>query len=303
MPELTQSSCTPRTQIARVRVADLAARQWGVVTRAQLEESGLEKAGISRWVNERRLHRVYPRVYSVGHASLALEGKLAAALFYAGPGAELFGLTAAYWLGFLATEPEELHIATRRRRRSLPGVHVHGGRKPAGFWHNGLPVTPPAQTLLDIANCDDIGFNQLRKAVSEAEYLNLVTLDELGAVLGRGKSGSARLRAALACHRPQLAKSRSKLESKFILLCERHSLTPPDVNVRIAGHEVDAVWFAHKLVVELDGKIAHGTAARLERDHQRDMDLRAAGYTVLRYTWRQVTQRAEQVAAELRLRL
>ena len=45
------------------------------------------------------------------------------------------------------------------------------------------------------------------------------------------------------------------------------------------------------------------TPERLEKDHQRDMDLRAAGYTVLRYTWQQVTQRPEQIAAELRLRL
>jgi len=73
----------------------MAGRQWGVVTRAQLEESGLEKAGVSRWLRERRLHRVHPGVYAVGHPALGWEGKLAAALLYAGPGAALCGVTAA----------------------------------------------------------------------------------------------------------------------------------------------------------------------------------------------------------------
>jgi len=53
-------------------VAELAERQWGVVTRAQLEQSGLEGAGISRWIRERRLHRIHPGVYAVGHPALAL---------------------------------------------------------------------------------------------------------------------------------------------------------------------------------------------------------------------------------------
>ena len=103
---------------------------------------------------------------------------------------------------------------------------------------------------MDIA--DKVGFHQLRRAVSEAEYLKLVTLEEVEAVLGRGQPGSAKLRAALESHRPQLAKTKSVLEEEFVLLCEHHSITPPDVNVKVAGHQVDAVWFDHKIVVELD---------------------------------------------------
>jgi len=301
MPELSQLAPTPRVRNAKVQVVELAERQWGVVKRTQLEEIGLTGGGISRWIDEGRLHRVYPEVYAVGHGSLAWKGKLAAALFYAGPGAALWGITAAHWFGLLTYEPEVVHVCTPRRRQSLPDVQVHGEKRIKRVLHKHLPTTPPAQTLLDIA--DEITLNQLRRAVSEAEDLMLVSLDEVNAVLGRGKSGSARLRAALECHRPQLAKTKSKLEAKFVLLCERYSLTPPDVNVFVAGHEVDAVWFDQHLVVELDGHLAHGTAARLEKDHQRDMDLRAAGYTVLRYTWQQVTQRPEQIAAELRLRL
>ena len=71
-----------------------------------------------------------------------------------------------------------------------------------------LPVTPPAQTLLDIAGV--VRFMELRRALAEAEYLRLVTLDEVEAVLGRGRPGSAALRLALDCHRPQLASTKSR---------------------------------------------------------------------------------------------
>ena len=75
---------------------------------------------------------------------------------------------------------------------------------------------------------------ELRRALAEAEYRRLVTLAEVEAVLCRGKPGSASLRAALDCHRPQLARTRSRMEEKFVLLCERESLTPPDVNAQVA---------------------------------------------------------------------
>ena len=78
--------------------------------------------------DERRLHRIYPGVYAVGHPALAIEGKMAAALFYAGPGAALCGVTAGSWLGLIQAEPRRLHVCTPRRRRSLPDVRVHVSR-------------------------------------------------------------------------------------------------------------------------------------------------------------------------------
>ena len=232
---------------------------------------------------------------------MSLKGRLAAALLYAGPGAALCELTGASWFGFLTGTYTELHVCSPRQRQPIEGLQLRWRRKVKRVSHNGLPVTPPAQTLLDIA--DKVGFRQLRRSVSEAEYLKLVTLEEVEAVLGRGKPGSAKLRAALDSHRPQLARTRSVLEEEFIVLCERHSLAPPDMNVLVEGFEVDAVWFHHKVVVELDGLAAHGTPARLERDHTRDLVLRAAGYTVLRYTWKQTTETPELVVADLRRHL
>jgi very-short-patch-repair endonuclease len=60
------------------------------------------------------------------------------------------------------------------------------------------------------------------------------------------------------------------------------------------------VWFEQRVVVELDSHLAHDTPTRLENDHRRDLDLRRGGYTVLRYTWQQLTKTPERVVADLR---
>jgi very-short-patch-repair endonuclease len=227
-----------------------------------------------------------------------VEGRLAAALFYAGKGSALSNLTAAWWAGMLKAQPALVHVSAPGKRSSLPSVRVHCRRKVKRVLHKGLPVTPPTQTLLDIAA--EVEFEDLRRALAEAEYLRLVTLDDVEQVLGRGRPGAVKLRAALETHRPQLARTRSKLEEKFVLLCERHSLAQPAMNVKVAGRRVDAVWLKQQVVVELDSRLAHSTARAIENDHRRDLDLRAAGFTVLRYTWRQLVDEPERVVADLR---
>ena len=114
---------------------------------------------------------------------------MAAALLYAGPGAALSHVTAASWLGMLSAPPRRIHITAPGKRRSLNEVRVHGRGTVERVWHKRFPVIRPAQTLLDIAAV--LRFTELRRALAEAEYLRLVSLDEADAVLGRGKPGSA----------------------------------------------------------------------------------------------------------------
>jgi very-short-patch-repair endonuclease len=62
---------------------------------------------------------------------------------------------------------------------------------------------------------------------------------------------------------------------------------------------VDFLWPEQRLIVETDGFGAHGTRRAFERDRQRDARLQAAGYRVLRFTWRQLLDEPEVVAARL----
>ena len=200
MPEPCPVRTGTRYAETTVGVAEIAARQWGVISHAQLLECGVSRNGIARRTAAGTLYRVHPGVFAVGHPALGIEARLAAALFYAGRGAALCGTTAGWWLGIVDVEPTVLHVVAPRKRRSLHEVRIHRAKQIRRIRHNRLPVTPPARTLLDLAG--EVEFDTLRRALAEAEYLKLVTVDNVAAVLARGKPGSGKLRAALETHRP-----------------------------------------------------------------------------------------------------
>ncbi len=63
--------------------------------------------------------------------------------------------------------------------------------------------------------------------------------------------------------------------------------------------EADCVWRSSRVIVELDGRAVHGTAAAFERDRARDRALSAAGWRVVRVTWRQISEEARELAEDL----
>lgn len=77
----------------------------------------------------------------------------------------------------------------------------------------------------------------------------------------------------------------------------------PEVNTKLGRMRVDALWREERLVVELDGAAAHGTRSAITRDRERELALRRLGFRVVRYAWRQITQRPADVIADLRQQL
>jgi very-short-patch-repair endonuclease len=188
-------------------------------------------------------------------------------------------------------------VCTPRRVRSVDGLVIHSRCAVQRVWHNGLPVTPVPQTLLDLAATRP--FNELRYALAQAEFHGYLRVDEVLAHLAQGKPGAAALREAIKRHQPQLARTRSEFERRLLHLCERHSIPIPEFNVVIHGHRVDALWRAQNVVVELDGKPAHSRWGQIRSDRERDLILRSAGVTVLRYTWHQFERTEAAVAADV----
>src|SRR5205823_1650214 len=99
----------------------------------------------------------------------------------------------------------------------------------------------------------------------------LLNIQELNAALGRGRPGSARLRQALQSHQPRLARAKSDLEISFFELCEEAGFPVPEVNVRVAGWEVDVLWRDERIAVELDGYRNHRSPAQVKRDRRKEM--------------------------------
>lgn len=279
----------------------LAARQHGVLSRRQMVSAGLSTSAIDRWLASGRLVPIHPRVYALGHEHLDLRGRLLAALFYGGPGAGLSHTTAAWNWALLDTEPCRIHVSAPGDVQSLPNVAVHHPRHLAIVTHRGLRTTPVARTLVDLAGM--LHYERLRKALANASFRGHLDSREARAVLRRGRRGSAALRRALDEQLPELAETLSPLEDRFLALCDAAGLPRPLINHTVAGMKVDAYWPHCGLVVELDGRDAHGHPIAVDADRDRDLRLRRAGLTPVRYSGMQVHRYPEAVIADVRRQL
>jgi hypothetical protein len=246
-------------QSAKDRVRRVASRQFGRIAWRQLRELGVAGRVINKWVKQGYLDRKLPGVYAVGHDAPSVEADMAAAVLYAGPDAMLSHGTAMWRFGLIEHPPPSIHVSTPRRCRSRRGVTVHRERICERSWHNGLPVTTLAQALLDYAA--PASLNQVRVALANAEYHRVLNLPAVEGLLGHGRPGSAKLRTALKRHQPRLAYARSPPERAFLELCEASGIPLPEVNVRIAGWEVDFLWRPEGVVVEIDGHGNHHSPA------------------------------------------
>lgn len=264
------------------RIAWESDRQHGVITIAQLHEAGLSDDAVLGRVRSGRLHRVHRGVYAVGHRRLPVEGRWMAAALACGDGAVLSHRSAAALWGMLprrgatvgAGGPIDVLVPYARRPGKRNGIRLHRSRSllPSHVVRrDGIPVTSPARTIDD-----------LQRGVSPSEMRSMVRKAE---VLG--------LRTELT---PRAEPTRSDLEDLFLGFCERYGFPAPEVNRMVGKLEVDFTWPDLKVAVETDSYGFHRGAQAYENDHERDLDLRAAGYDVVRLTWRQLTSKPNRCA-------
>src|SRR6185503_19203951 len=161
---------------------------------------------------------------------------------------------------------------------------------------DGFPVTTVSRTLVDLAGV--LSFGRLRDAFERAERLALLDVGRVGDEMP-GRRGARKIRTILTEY-AEPEPTKSELERAFRQLCEDRGIPLPSQNVSVLGYEVDALWEDDKTVVELDGWEWHRTRRSFEDDRQKAAALEAAGYRVLRFTWRQVTSDRRAVASAIR---
>jgi hypothetical protein len=168
---------------------------------------------------------------------------------------------------------------------------------------DGIPVTTAPRTLFDLAAV--VSHGQLARAVNEAEIRRLWDPLSLPNLLKRHprRPGAAAIRSLIAT--PGLRVTRSELEDRFLAFLARLGLPLPATNVsmRVGGCwiEADCVWHEERLIAELDGHTTHRTRAAFETDRTRDRMLTAAGWRVIRITWRQLHDDPEGLGRDLRV--
>jgi hypothetical protein len=240
-----------------------------MVSRTQLLAAGFDGDAIAYRVRTGRLHPRHRGVYAVGHVPVSPLATAMAAVLACGENAVLSHRSAAALWRILPRWPHPVEV-TARAGRTLRGIHVHRSRTLTEHditRDNGIPVTTPNRTLLDLA--ETLPDRELTRAQNEAYVLKLTTPPTLITFLTRNRGRStSRLT-------PGRDATRSHLEDDFLRFLRRHNLPKPELNQRIAGYEVDAVWRDKRLVVELDGYAYHATPEAFERDRERDATLLA----------------------------
>jgi predicted transcriptional regulator of viral defense system len=242
------------------RLAELAARQHGVVSRAQLLELGLGEGAINMRVRNRRLHPLNRGVYAVGHTALAPWARPMAAVLACGQEAVLSHRSAAGLWALLRVARARVDVTVAARSgRSHPGLDVHRVRSldPRDVTERErIRVTTVPRTLLDLAEV--VPQRRLEKAFEEAERLRLLDLRALHETLERahGRRGLKAIHALLAAAGPVETATRSDLERAFLRLCRTHGIPTPIANATVAGYEVDAHWLTHRRIEREPQRVA-----------------------------------------------
>jgi very-short-patch-repair endonuclease len=285
-----------KSDTADALVAEVAARQHGAVTRRQLEASGLGSKAITIRVRKGQLHRIHRGVYTVGHPALSPDERFMAAVLACGEGAVLsHGSAAVLWKLLKPLDgPIHISVPTTSGRRTRRGIHIHRtptlakpspspssspirggrGRRFLTTYRDNIPVTTVPRTIEDLRRTS-FPSRFLRRAIRQAELMGY-RLDGI-----------------------ETDRSRSDLETAFLDLWRQHHIPPPEVNAKLGRWEVDFLWRSQRLVVEADSWTYHRGSVAFEDDHTRDLDLRQQGYTVLRFTDRQLEEEPTRVARDV----
>ena len=295
-------------------VARLLREQDGVIGRAQALAAGTTRTAVARSLRRREWVPVHPGVYVEHTGPLTWQQRAWAAVLACAPAA-LYGESARRaheGPGRRDHDDSVIHLAVDRDRHlgAPAGTRLH---RVAGFadrvaWNLGPPRIRYEDTILDLAaGAPD----------------RLATVAALADACGTRRTTAARLldrlgerswipqRDLLRTVLADVAEGTcSVLEHGYLTEVERaHGLpTGERQAARISGGStayLDVRYAALGLVVELDGRLVHGTAAARDRDLQRDLttSVEEAGTTV-RLGYGQVFDRpcatAAAVAAVMR---
>jgi very-short-patch-repair endonuclease len=283
------------------RVARVLRSQNAAITYEQLIAAGLSRAAIRARVARGALVAVFYRVYVAGDPVMLPLAAETSALLSLGDAVLSHRSAATVW-GLTPPDRTTIHVTVPGNPRPRPGVTIHRVRSlhPADLRirHN-LRLTSPARTMIDFAA--DASSSELADAFGEARGKRLLSDAALSAALSRapGNHEGAAVIRKLGREDPGSTYTRSKAERLIRRLMKEAELPQPLVGRRLNGFTVDFLWPDQRLILEVDGHDTHGDRLAFEEDRRRDQIQTAAGHTVVRVTWRQLTQEPMAVTARI----
>lgn len=290
------------------QVAAIAARQHGLVTRAQVLRAGLSGRAIKVRIASGRWLSVRQGVYAVAGVPPSAEQAVLAAVLAVGRGAIASHLTAARLWGFGFPAPLEIHVTTPPRPLArLDGIRHH--RTESLHPHDlarrtGIPVESPARAIVSCSG--SVGVERLEEIVDDAERRNLVRIADLTATVDRVATGPGRrptvaIRSVMS---ERLPVGDSPREKSLVRDLVRRGVPMPTLGhvvvVKGRRYRLDVAWPWAMSSLEFESWAFHSQFAAFHRGHERARRLRAAGWDL----W-PVTSRTDidELAVDLLARL
>lgn len=264
------------------RLAELAARQYGVVTRRQLTDLGYTEEMVDRDVEMGRLQAWHRTVFAVGDQGPNPHALCMAAVLFRGKGC-LISHQSAIWLWGLETKLRvPVRVSPARRDEDVAETER-------------LPVTAVPRTLLDYAG--DARRWRLERAIDKADRLGLLDLaavsritDEVGGHRGRGP-----LRRAMVNYTAK-GLTRPGAEQSMLAALGIAGVRRPALKNSIDGHELDFFWGPERLAVELDSWDHYRPRRSPEEDRERRESLALAGVETIRISGTRLRREPRKVA-------
>lgn len=280
-------------------MARLASGQHGVFSRVQALKVGADDGWLYRRVRTGRLERVEAGVYRLPGTTSSFHQRILIAILGAGPGTVASHRCAAALIGLDGVDEGIVEVCVPRNRRYERAV-THRSTDLARADVTtvaAIPCTTATRTCVDLGAV--VGGEVVERAFECAVRRGLTTpgyAERRARALARpGRAGPGVLLEVL--RRRQQAVNGSELETRFEQLCRAAGVSRFRRQFPIGPYVVDYADPAGRVVVELDGLETHSTSHALQHDLSRQNFLVLEGWTVLRFTWDDVTRRRQEVVA------
>ena len=283
----------------------LAGQQHGVIGRRQAIELGADRHHLRRRLESPDWEALTPVVMRLVGARRTFRQRCMAAVLDAGSGAAVSFESAAALGRLPGFPPGPMHVSRPTGRSSLARVHRTNVADAHVRRFEGIPVTSPARTIVDLAGV--LHPKRTERLIDNALARRLTTVGALRQVAdelaGQGRSGTALMRRLLSERDLSYVAPESNLEARFEWIVEQAGL-PPLIRQRHVGGDdwagrVDYLDPDRKAIVEIDSDLHHSTLLDQAADARRDEAMREAGYTVIRLKERQVWHQPDEVVRRL----
>jgi hypothetical protein len=275
--------------------------QNGVIRRDQALAAGLAPSRVDDLLRRRRWVRVLPRVYAVDVDPASPRVRIRSTWLWAGDSAVIAGQAAAWWWGLESTPPPVVNVIVPlpARRAPVQGVHIVRGRIDSRDieFEDWIRVTSVQQTCLDLARSGRPDHLESALRMRKADVVSLQGgLDRM-----RGRRGRVLAAAAVneVATNPWSFAERVA-HHRLIQAGITGWVANPAVRLQCGIRHPDIAIEDIKLAIEINGRQHHTRDQDFERDHSRAAEFAMAGWTVLQFTWRQVSYEPEQFIGTVR---